>query len=103
MRFFKRTIDNCLDIRRDAGHFGICRWKNDGQDDVGRGLGIVVNRLACGAEFGVGTEPVSGIWITIEAGEVGAGYVHANPVALQENVAGGPQVDGELVNGAGLQ
>ena len=48
----------------------------------------MVHRLACGAEFGVGTEPVSGIWVTVEAGKIGRGDFQANAVAFAEDVAG---------------
>src|SRR5450755_1799793 len=66
-------------------------------------FGIVIN--------GVGGRPVvvggrldlPCVQVTVKPGEIAAGNLQTQNVPFQENVAGGPEIDGQLVDLAGIQ
>ena len=61
-------------------------------------LAIVVDGLVGLPELGVLAEGVAGVGVAVVVGEVAAGDLHPDPVALLEEVAGRPEVDLEPVD-----
>ena len=71
---------------------------NNGQHDVRGVLFHVMNSLPGGLQPVVLAERRARIRITIEAGEITAGYLDPYPVARFEKMAGCPEVDNECID-----
>src|SRR5579862_2984891 len=61
---------------------------NDGQNQRGRMLAVVVNRVRGLYHLPAGFGVFSGIQIPVKAGKIAAGNFHAQLVAFQEDVGG---------------
>ena len=78
------------------------RPRHHRQHDVRRPLGVVVDGLRRRPRLGRKAGLLAGVRVAIEAREVAGGDLDSHPVAGQEHVAGGDQVDAVAVHGAGL-
>src|SRR5262245_10041688 len=68
---------------------------NDGQEDVRGVARVVKDRLPGGSTAGSGRLILPRVEVAIEAREVARRDLEPDPMARQEDVAGGPEVDGE--------
>jgi len=64
---------------------------------------VVVDGVDCARGVAGASVVLSGIHIAIESGEVAAADFEANAVAFAEDVTGGPDVDREFIDLAGVQ
>ena len=77
--------------------------RNDGEDQ-GAGMGgVVVDGVGGLDEVGACGGGLTGVQVAVEAREVAAGDFEADDVALEEDVAGGPEVDFVFVDLAGVE
>ena len=75
---------------------------NDGQHDVRGVLFPVMDGLPGEFQPIVPAQRRACIRVTIESGEIAAGYLNPQPVARLEKVAGCPEVDNEIIDPAWL-
>ena len=87
------SCSGCIICRRELGHHG--------ENQRTGMLGVVVN-ICCLHEFRAGCGVLAGIQVAIEAREVTRRDFEAEPVAFEEDVACGPEVDSVLVDFARL-
>ena len=76
--------------------------RDDRQDDVRRMPGVVMEGVGSDYQAAVCVERLASIRVDIEAREVAARYVHADAMALFENVRCGIKLDREGIHLAGF-
>lgn len=65
--------------------------------------GVVEDRLLRGPQFCIPSEAVPGIGVTVEAWEVGGGYLDANAVSFPEDVTGDSHLDFIFIDSVGFK
>ena len=75
----------------------------DRQHEMRRALAVQIHVVFGDREIGRGGGGLSGGGVHVESREAAAVYHRANPVAALEQVTGGPQIDCNLIDPAGLE